>query len=259
MISRYSVWLNDVSLAEISPKIYIKDIGYSAVSPTRSSSRIAGLDGEFTSNRPYVKEAKITVTFVVREYSTALRQEIVQNVIQWASNGGVLKTSDRTGQWIYVKPTQFPAILSALNWLEELSLEFTATDFPFWQDVNPHTVMLDNGSSGVLRLSGTKDAFVEAEITVLSNTTKIRLECGDTFIELTGLSLNAGAWVKVYYTDDHHILAIDYDNYESFGSLLDKRTISSSDDLVAHVGENDVRLSVTGNAVCTLSVRGVYM
>lgn len=259
MISRYAVWLNDASLADISPKIYVSNISYQAVSPTRSSSRISAYDGKYTNDKDYIAENKITISFVVREYDTRNRQQIVQDVIAWASNGGVMKTSDRTGQYIRVMPTRFPAVLSVLNWLDELSIEFTSSDYPFWQDVNPYTVMLNNGSNGVLRLAGTRDAFVEAEITILSNTTKIRLECGDTFIELTGLSLNAGAWVKVHYTEDHHIFSIDYDNTESFGSLLDKRTASSNDDLVAHVGENTVKLMVTGNAICTFSVRGVYM
>lgn len=255
MISRYEVWLNDVPLSGIDTNIYVYDISYQAAGLARTTSRIAALDGQYSGGKDYIDSNKITVSFMVREYRTARRQEIVQNVIAWASNGGWLKTNDRTGKRIRVVPTRLPAVSSVMQWTDVLSLEFTAFDFPYWQDETAQTVTLAKGKSGKLTLPGVRRTQVEAVITANAAITTFTIVCGATKIVLAGLELAAGDVVNISYTDDHHILEIKSGNT----SLLNKRTAASNDDLIAEVGENSVSFSASGSATCTLSAKGVYL
>lgn len=258
MISRYGVWLNDVSLTEIHPNIYISDINYQAAGLARSTGRIVALDGLFSGSKDYVDTAKIVVNFVVREYDTRRRQEIVQNVIVWASNGGWLKTADRIGQKIYVKPSHLPAVSSVLNWLDTLTIEFTAYDYPFWQDEVPAEIELSQSATGELWVSGERKAFVEATAVAHENISTMTFTCNGESIVLDSMSVSEGQTVNIRYSDDHHIQQIYKVLNAPINSLMDRRTPESVDDLIANVGNNTFAFAADGVAVCTFSVRGVH-
>lgn len=255
MISRYNVWMNDISLTEIDPAIYIADISYQAAKPSRSANRLAMADGQHSYGQDYFEESKTTVYFAVREYNTNKRQRIVQDIVTWAMNGGWLKTSDRIGQRIYVHTSQFPSVASALQWTDNLSVEFTAYDYPFWQDETANTIDLNSGDEGDLFVPGVRKTVVEAVIVPSEPMTGFAIECGDTFMGFSDLSIPADQPIKITYTDDHHILTI-----ESNGeSLLSNRTTDSDDDLALEPGMGYVYFDAETAAVCTLSVRGVYL
>lgn len=259
MISRYSVWLNDVSLAEISPNIYVDDIGYQAASIARNTSRLAAADGEYSGSSEYFAPNKINVAFIVREYSTQRRQEVIQNIIAWAAKGGWLKTSDRVGQKIYVKPTRLPTATSVMRWLDALTIEFTAFDYPFWQDENAPSITLSQGGNGELWVNGEHSACVEVTATAQANITTMTFTCNGKSIVLSGLSLVNGDKVKIRYTDEHHIQRIfKGDSFTVSNSLLDKRTPTSVDDLMANVGNNTLGFAADGNASCVFYVKGVH-
>lgn len=255
MISRYAVWLNDVSLEEIDPSIYVADISYTAASPEFSTLRLAATDGRYSSKGDYIKEAKISVSFEVHEYRTERRQEIVQNVAIWASKGGWLKTSDRMSQRIYVKLTRLPAVVSAMRWTDNLSVEFTAFDFPFWVDEYPTEITLARNGSGSLFVPGMRSTPAELTVTATAAVSRVEVHAGDSKLILDGISMVSGDVVNVSYTDDHHILEIKQGNT----SLLNKRTAASDDDLIVSPGTNAVSFTADGNATCVLSVKGVYV
>lgn len=259
MISRYSVWLNDVSLAEISPSIYVSDIGYQAASVARNTSRLAATDGEYSGNSEYFAPNKITVSFVVREYNTQRRQEVIQNVIAWAANVGWLKTSDRFGQKIYVKMSRLPIVTSVMSWLDVLSVEFTAFDYPFWQDENALSITLNQGENGEIWVNGEHSTCVEVEATAQANITTMSFVCNGKSIVLEGLTLENGDKVKIMYTDEHHIQRIfKGDSFTVSNSLLDKRTPTSVDDLIANVGNNTFSFAADGDASCVYYIKGVH-
>lgn len=255
MISRYTVWLNDVSLEEIDPSIYVADISYTAASPEFSTLRLAATDGRYSGKGDYIKEAKISVSFEVHEYRTERRQEIVQNVAIWASKGGWLKTSDRMSQRIYVKPTRLPAVVSAMRWTDNLSVEFTAFDFPFWVDEYPTEITLARNGSGSLFVPGMRSTPAELAVTATAAVSQVEVHAGNSTLILQGLGLVSGDVLTVSYTDEHHILEIKNGNT----SLLDKRTAESDDDLIVSPGVNTVSFSANGNSNCVISVRGVYV
>ena len=255
MMSRYRVWLDDASIEEISPQIYVSDISYAAASPSFTASRIGMTDGQRTGDGDYYDVAMIVVSFAIREYNTAARQAILQNVAAWAAKGGWLKTSDRPDQMIYVRCNKLPAISSVLRWTQSLSIEFAAYDFPFWVDTNPITVELNDGDEEDIFVPGIRAVYVEATIIPAETMTNFSLECGDTFMEIDEISIPANQAITISYTADHHILKI-----ESGGvSLLNKRTPASDDDLMLGPGTGTVYFDTATSAVCTISVRGVYV
>ena len=254
MISRYAVWLNDVFLADVDPTIYVSDISYNPSAPKFNSSRLGGRDGQY-SGTDYIEKNVITVSFEIHEYHTARRQEIAQSVANWASNGGWLKTSDRVSQKIYVKPTRFPAVSSVMRWTENLTVEFTAFDFPYWQDEEPQTVTLENGDTGELFVSGVRPTAAEMALTASANISSINVQVGASRLILSDLGAVSGDVITVSYTDEHHILEIK----KNGTSILNKRTAASNDDLIVAPGLNAVSFSADGSATCTISVRGVYL
>ena len=265
MISRYEVWLNNTALSEVAPSVYISDIAYQAASLSRSTGRLAARDGQFSGNKEYFPESKVSISFSVREYDTELRQRVAQDVVLWASKGGWLNTSDRQGLRMYVKPTRLPAVFSALKWTDTLTVEFTAFDYPFWEEVKPTTVELDPGGFEQVFLHGVHSAYMCAEITAKAKLTTVTIGCAGTKIVLSGITVNSGEKIVISYTDEHHILEINNVVTDSSTgkvtetSLLDKRTAGSNDDLIAKVGWNDVYFQSNASATCVLSVRGVYV
>lgn len=255
MMSRYKVWLNGESLEEISPKIYVSDIAYKPMTPTYSSNRIGAADGQLVGGADYVDLNSVSVSFMVREYSTTKRQLIIQNIIRWATKGGWLTTSDRDGMRMYVRCSRYPAINSVMRWLDYLTVEFTAFELPYWTSIEPVKVILQNGDTDMLILGGARRSFVEASIHASAALSSVSITVGDTSVSLTGLSIAGGDDITISYTDDHHILEIKHGTT----SILDKRTAASSDDLIAEIGENNVSFTASGTASCTLFVREVYL
>ena len=255
MISRYEVWLNNAALSEISPSIYVADIAYPAQSISRETGRFGGRDGMFSGQNDYVEPKKIQISFVVREYLTDDRQQVIQDVIGWAINGGWLKASDRPGQRIYVKLTQPPTVNSVMRWTETLGMEFTAFDFPFWQDIDPVTVDVAKGEMGVLTVGGVHESFVSVTITAEAHLTSVTLSCGGTTIALEGISVNSGQTIVLSYSDEHHLLEIK----RGSTPLLNKRTPESDDDLICKPGQNIVSFDADGAATCQFKAWGVWM
>ena len=254
MISRYTVWLNDVSLNDVDPDIYISDISYPSVGIQYSSERLASRPGSY-AGKTYIGENKVTVSFSVRKYSTQRRQDAVQAVIAWAADGGWLKVSDRPNQKIYVRMTKPPVVSSVMRWTDTLTLEFTAFDYPFWQDEEPYTVTLNKDDTDTVYIPSAFDVYTEAKITAGASLTSIEIHVGDTQLILSGLTVSSGGVITVSYTDDHHVLEIK----TGTTSLLSKRTSASSDDLIAKHGSNTVSFTASASAECELYFKGVYL
>lgn len=252
MISRYAVWLNDQALADVDPDIYINDISYKAISKEYNKSRPAGRDGVYSA-QPYIESNSVTVSFTVRRYSTRIRQEVVQNVARWCSEGGWLKTSDRPSQKLYVRCTKLPTIGSVMRWLDAITVEFTAYDHPYWVDEYPLDVDISSGDETSFWLNGVEHAPIEATITANEALTAFSIYVGNTTIALSGLNIAQGGTVEISYTDEHHILEIK----SGTTSLLDKRT--GNDDLIAIPGENAAGFICESDADCILHVKGGYL
>lgn len=269
MTSRYEVWVNDAALSDIDPRIYVADIGYQPASVTRSSGRLAGGQGELASGWDYYGTSKTTVSCVIRAYSTAERQRVIQSIVRWAQAGGWLKTSDRPDQRIWVKPTRLPAAGSVMRWLDAVTVEFTAYEWPFWTDIAAQTVTVSSGS--VLRFNSALPGFAEFDITLGGGDARVKtmaVTVGDRTITLDNVNVKGGH-IILTYTEEHHILRIYHQpaGQTTQNSILQRRTADSADDLILKPGSNALAFSFALNsedsgsntATCVVSGKGVYL
>jgi len=254
MTSRYEVWVNDAALSDIDPRIYVADIGYQPANVTRSSGRLAGGQGELASGWDYYGTSKTTVSCVIRAYNTSERQRVIQSIVRWAQAGGWLKTSDRPDQRIYVKPTRLPAAGSVMRWLDAVSIEFTAYEWPFWQEMNAQTVALTDGQTKTLRYNSALPGYAEFDIELTGSTSSVTVTVNGEHITLDNLGVSGGH-IVLSYSDEHHIQSIIH----RVTSVIQKRTADSADDLILRPGENTVSFEVNGSATCTVSGKGVYL
>lgn len=256
--SRNRVWLNRIGLADIDPAIHIHDVSYGAPNITTNTVERARYNGSRVT-RQRMGNSSVTVHFNVHEYDQVRRQDIMHRITAWAMAGGTLTTDDRPDQRLHVVCTSAPSVQSSLKWTARQSLEFSAFDQPFWEDVVPKTVVL-TGTSANGQLSGigsAADPFVEVRAVASGTITSLSLYAADTMFVLSGISVSSGQALVVSY-DDTHTLRIFNEN--TGVSFLDKRSASSDDDLMIPAGKfSTVSFSSNAAATVTFSVRGLYL
>lgn len=244
MQTRYGVWLDGQPMDGLDPSIYITDIQEQAPQMNIMTVARAKGDGLFVTRRAR-ERLSVVVRFAIREYDTARRKGVMQQVIAWAKTGKYLAISDRPGQRLRVEVDAMPTITSALKWTQELSITFAAYALPCWQDEYPLTMPVSGERTGYV--SG--DAFmslVDATITPDGDTVTVR--AGNSSITLEGVS----GEVEISHGDDG-ILRIT----SGGASILAKRTPDSSDDLFAVPGQINHFAVEGGEAV--FRVRGWWM
>ena len=251
MISRYGVFLNNIALNDIHGNLYVADIQYPGAAINNTKTVFAKRQGALLSRR-YKERETVVILFLLEIYNTAERQYAVQDVQDWAKNGGVLETSDRPNQILRVICESYPSILSALKWKDTLSITFSAYSLPYWQDKSATTVSVTNNTE-TARVPGNVaecGAPVDVTATLTASASSLVLGVGSKEITLSGLNFDSGDVVRVYH-DDNMFLHITRNG----SSILDKR--SGADDLAAVCGENNT-FKVAGPATAEFSVRGLW-
>ena len=256
--SRTRVYLNGEGLADIDPAIHVHDISYASPSILTSVLERARNHGGFVTRR-YIDGSKVTIQFDVREYDPVRRQEIMRRICAWAMKGGVLKTDDRPEQQLRVICTQATTVESALRWTARQSIEFSAFERPFWEDVAERSCTL-TGTSGTGTLYGpgnAADPFVEVRVQAQASISSLTVYAGATKIALTNISLSSGQILEIAY-DNRQTLRIR--NISSNVSYLSRRSDDSDDDLTISVGRTEtVSFSSNGAATVTFKTRGLYL
>lgn len=243
MLTRYGVWLDNISLHEIDPTIYITDIQEQpAAMNVLTHPRAAG-NGLFVTRRTR-DSLSVLVKLAIREYDVTRRKAIMQKIIAWAKGGKYLAINDRPGQRLRVEVDTLPTIASALKWTQELAITFTAYAFPFWVNEYPDT-LTTSGAASMMVMGDADSAPVDVSITPSGNTVTIRAD--NTTMTVNDVSGN----VEISHGDDGILRIVS--NGES---ILSHRTPESSDDLTATPGRmNDFSIE-GGTAV--FRVRGVW-
>lgn len=251
MRSRYSVAMDGVQLSSVHEMLQVLDIHYENSGIQRNTARRAIGSGMYLSN-PYMQSTSVTVEFELHIYGTAERQTALQNVIKWA-HGSILTTSDRPGQQLHVVCDSYPAIESVMRWTDAITITFTAYALPYWEEAQPLTVTVtDDGSRVAIPGNVSEEgAKVDAQITANEALTKLTVSAGDTSISLDGISVAADDVITISHDENGHLRIM-----QGYNSLLDKRT--GDDDLTVQSGARST-FSVTGNATCVFSVRGLWM
>ena len=258
MAFRYQeVWLNDVALSAVHPAVLIQHI---QENPPRMTQKTAARNGSgqwLTSNR--IESREIVVSFAIREGIDFMKRAAACSAVaEWAVNGGKLILSDRPGQQIHVACTAVPAVGKLREWTNELTVTFTAYDWPYWMEQIPSTVSGTNMTSGTLTLpvTGTVPAVLEAEITPASAALTSLTLTGDNgdSIALTSLNVAAESTLKLWY-DDLHLLHIT----NGTTALLNKRTAASADDIRLKPGLRTITVAASTASTVKLMARGVYV
>lgn len=253
MRSRFEAYMDGNPLSHVNPKILILDFAHKPADIAYTADTVANRSGGIVSDKTQ-GGANITISFEIHEYSIQKRQQICNDVIRWA-RGAILETNDRPGQRLHVRCTRFPRIESAVNWVDQLEMTFTAYEFPFWEEKTPARLILSgNSGEGQLFVPGNAgEAFTEVLITPNSTMANITLSVANTAITLTGCGATTENPVRIAQ-DEYGFIKITVGNV----SILDKRT--GSDELLAECGAlNEISYSSSANVSVEFIVRGLWL
>lgn len=253
MKTRFIVALNGISLESLNENIAVTDIAYPPSATEYTVANFAGRSGGMAV-RNHKRELTVTVTFELHEYGTQQRQNACQEIIRWAKNGGKLHTSDRPDQYLQCVCTKLPSVESASKWTDGLKVEFTAYAVPYWQGLYPSKLTISGASAeGVIFVPGNAETRPNVKITANTAITSLTVSFGNTSIALTGLETAADDVITIAH-DENGILSIK----TGTTSLLSKRSVTSSDDLVAECGNIPVTVTASGSVTAEFTAKGVW-
>lgn len=255
MITRYRVALDGNHLDQIDEAIIIKDIQEQPPQismNTLPSGRRVGTIITKTSR----DAMNVTVTLEVNEYDVNRRAEIIEQVINWAKNGGYMTVGYRENQRILVSCTKYPSVASALKWTDNLSIEFSAYMNPYWENISEDVYDSSRiaSGSGAFVLSGNgNNAIVSASVVSGGALKTLTLRVGSTKLVFEGLNISNGNSLTIGYDSN----GVQYIR-SGTTSKLSCRKIESDDDLLANAGNNSVSFVADVPVTVRLTARGLY-
>lgn len=256
MRTRYRISVGGKYLDAIDSRIVTTDIQHSAPEFARTVDVPGGSDGGVIT-RTYREKASVSVTFMLRIYSITERDEVMQEIKTWAKAGGTLLTNDRSGKRLYnVVCDQFPEVTSVRNWLDPITIVFSAYRVPYWQDSTVTTVTLSGtNASGKMTVPGNaSQAYVSATITAKAAVTWFEIKTGSTTIKITA-NIAKDDVVEISYGTSHEITIKNGKT-----SLLSGRSPESADNLLLPCGkESSISIKADKKVSCQFKARGVWI
>ena len=257
MIGRYDAAINGTWLSEIGDSVVITDIS-EREAKTRISTAEKAIGNGLRFIRRQRESLSVSISFVIFEQDVERRKDILMRVQSWAAavSGSVsrLEINDRRGQYLLVRYAELPAMASAMNYQDEMTVVFTAYELPYWMDQHPSKATITK--DGSLFVPGIGETLVDAEITNTGSgtITSLTVACGETSLSFSGLSLGNGQTLSIAH-DELGILSAKIGST----SVLANRTAESDDELVAVCGVYNP-ISVSGGTVSAVfKARGVYL
>ena len=249
MRNRFEVTLNGRALTGLNDQLYITDLHYESAGYKDTAATIAKRNGVLLQDR-YYQSTSVIVEFELHVYDPLERHNALTDIVSWAMQGGVLKTSDRSGMFLRVICEEPPLMASAQGWTDKLSITFVAYNPPYWQNDTPDTLTLTDGTGTLYVHGNAGDVPADAEITAVSAVTDITLTANERHITLTGLAMAAGQKLVINH-DENGFLQIMINGV----SQMSKRT--GADELyVACQATNTLGITANGDVSCVFSVRG---
>lgn len=249
MTTRYEAWVNGVALSSIAPEIIIDDIQEQQPKSDVESFAIAFWNGTrvMSETRPSLS---VTIRFMVRAYNPARRQEIVNDIVKWAKSGKQLEVSSREGLFLDCVVSTLPYVKSALKWLEQITITFTAYNVPYWQEKEPVTAeVMGLSGSAIITPNGTEECNLAFTVRNMGadrlNTLTVSVNGRE--IAFNNLQIVPSQSFSVQYVDGLLMLPVS------------KRTPDSNDNLILHPStENVITFTADQSAKITFSARGLY-
>lgn len=157
--------------------------------------------------------------------------------------------------------TQYPT-MSTLNWLETLSLVFTAFSCPYWEDAAETSFLMPNTSDAPSKLLAVPGDAPETPLNLLIRNigdaaiTALTISAAGK-ISFQGLTLAPGAAVRIHH--DAGVFAAEMVSDDSTVSILPYRTPESADDLLLRPGVlNEIRVEAGSAAFVSGRCKGRY-
>lgn len=242
--------LDGISLSSLDERICVLDVREDAPEHALVPHPLARGGQHLSQTR---RSLTVHLSFAIHETQPDRRKAVLQAVRTWALQGRLLTLADRPGQQLQVVCTGLPAI-AAEDWTAPLTLSFTTTRCPWWEDEEPATV----SGSGMLTLTLTGNAAfapVDAHITNAGTQTlhELSIHCASSFITFQGITLPAGSTLHLTTKDGIFSAVIDGE------SVLAHRTPDSDDLLLAPCGQS-CSVGATGAQAltATFTARGRY-
>ena len=252
MTTNFDCTLNGIALSSLFDQIYVTDVIEDAPRMHESILPLhSGGQQVLTRQRQSIS---IRVRFTILEALPPLRSFILQQIQQWALQSGYLTISARPGQQLHVSCTGVPT-LSTDDWTEVLTLTFTSTRVPYWEDA----VVTTGKGTGAVNLTVPGIAPVTPVEAVLLNTSastirEVTVNCGSSHITFQGIAMASGGQLVISQVDGNFVATLDG------ASILHHRTMDSADELLVPCGQS-VTMSIAASQpiYAFYHVRGRYL
>lgn len=221
----------------------------SAPSINITANSVASGIGQFVTNTER-RSIDINVKFVltVPRYKEAERAQVLDAVKTWAS-GSDLTVNYKPGKKLSVIVANLIAPANPNKFTQDYTLTFRAY-MPNWVDEEATKVTAKGVGGGTATLTMKSNAPSPLCLTATNKTnkavTEVTVGCNGKNIKLTGLNLENGKVLKIYYSKGN--LKITQDG----NTVLGKRTIDSNDDIIVNMGDNLV--TYTANQRCDWTI-----
>ena len=252
MTTTFDCTLNGVSLSSLYGRICVTDIIEDAPRMHETSLPLqSGGQRVLTRVRQSIS---VRVRFTLLEELPIARRHVAGDILRWASQAGYLTISTRPGQRLHVTCTDMPG-LSSQDWAQELTLTFTSTFAPWWEDAEA-TSIKGTGTMSLV-IPGTADE-TPVEVILLntgtSTVTEVTVHCGPSHVTFQGIALPPSGQMVINRVNGHFTAAV------AGNSVLHCRTMDSSDDLLVPCGESALMYVTASQALYAFyHVRGRYL
>ncbi len=249
MAERLYCALNGIPFSSLDESIRLLDV--QEISPTlRSVTADRHADGTYLLAR-HRASLQIRLRFLIAEYSIAKRSELLHRVLAWAEQGGTLTIEKQGTRVLSVVCTSFPS-LSALNWLETLSLTLTAFDCPYWEDAEA-TVLTMTDMLAVTAPGTAPETPLDVLITNMGSAamTCVTIAAAQR-ITLNGLSIPSGGQLRIHHDSGYFSIESRINGVSA--SVLSCRTSDSADDLTLLPG-HPVTVSMSADTTIQAELR----
>ena len=250
MTTNFNCALGGVSLSSLNGRICITDITEDA--PRMHETTLPLHGGGQRVLRQARQSISVRVRFAIQEESIPLRSHIAGEIRRWAMQGGYLTISPRPGQRLHVACTGLPD-LSGNGWPEELTLTFTSTFAPWWEDAE-NTSASGTGTVSLAVPGSAESTPLEVALinTSAATVTAVTLSCGDQHITFEDIALPTGGQLVISRVNGTFSAKLDG------VSILRRRTMDSADELLVPCGET-ATLTVSPALYTFCNVRGRYL
>lgn len=248
MADRLYCALNGTTLRDLDARIHLLDV--EELAPAVRMVTASRIGGGLHLLRRQREQLSLRVRFLIEEYDIAARHQLLHLVAAWAEAGGVLTLHEDGKRVLRVVCTQYPT-MSTLNWLETLSLVFTAFSCPYWEDAAETSFLMPNTSDA----PETPLNLLIRNIGDTAITTLTVSAAGK--ISFQGLTLAPGAAIRIHH--DAGVFAAEMVSDDSTVSILPYRTPESADDLLLRPGVlNEIRVEAGSAAFVSGRCKGRY-